>query len=61
VTNTTALVFSTLGSTLGSRPELAGRPRRLRPLVDRRRARRRRGRALLLLTPSTRSSGSRRG
>lgn len=33
VTNTTALVFSTLGSTLGSRPELEGQAARLRPLV----------------------------
>jgi uncharacterized membrane protein YfcA len=33
VTNTTALVFSTLGSTLGSRPELEGQAARLRPLA----------------------------
>ena len=32
VTNTVALVFSTLGATLGSRPELEGQAARLRPL-----------------------------
>jgi uncharacterized membrane protein YfcA len=51
VTNTTALVFSTLGSTLGSRPELAGQAARLRPLAVAGVLGGTVGAALLLLTP----------
>ena len=52
VTNTTALVFSTLGSTLGSRPELEGQAARLRPLVVAGVLGGATGATLLLLTPS---------
>jgi len=52
VTNTTALVFSTLGATLGSRPELAGQGARLRPLAVAGALGGATGAALLLLTPS---------
>jgi len=52
VTNTTALVFSTLGSTLGSRPELTGQGRRLRPLAIAAVLGGATGATLLLLTPS---------
>ena len=52
VTNTVALVFSTIGSTLGSRPELAGQARRLRPLAVAALAGGATGATLLLLTPS---------
>ena len=52
VTNTTALVFSTLGSTLGSRPELEGQAARLRPLVVAGVLGGAAGATLLLLTPS---------
>jgi uncharacterized membrane protein YfcA len=52
VTNTTALVFSTLGSTLGSRPELEGQAARLRPLAVAAVLGGAVGATLLLLTPS---------
>ena len=52
VTNTTALVFSTLGSTLGSRPELEGQAARLRPLAVAGVLGGATGATLLLLTPS---------
>ena len=52
VTNTVALVFSTLGSTLGSRPELEGQAVRLRPLGLAAMAGGAVGATLLLLTPS---------
>ena len=52
VTNTTALVFSTLGSTLGSRPELEGQAARLRPLAVAGALGGATGATLLLLTPS---------
>jgi uncharacterized membrane protein YfcA len=52
VTNTVALVFSTLGSTLGSRPELEGQAARLRPLGVAALGGGALGAALLLLTPS---------
>jgi uncharacterized protein len=52
VTNTVALVFSTLGSTLGSRPELEGQAARLRPLGVAGLAGGAVGATLLLLTPS---------
>jgi uncharacterized membrane protein YfcA len=52
VTNTTALVFSTLGSTLGSRPELEGQAARLRPLAVAGALGGSVGATLLLLTPS---------
>jgi uncharacterized membrane protein YfcA len=52
VTNTVALVFSTLGSTLGSRPELEGQARRLRPLGVAALGGGAVGATLLLLTPS---------
>jgi uncharacterized membrane protein YfcA len=52
VTNTTALVFSTLGSVLGSRPELEGQAARLRPLALAGVLGGAAGAGLLLLTPS---------
>jgi uncharacterized membrane protein YfcA len=52
VTNTTALVFSTLGATLGSRPELEGQAARLRPLAVAGALGGATGATLLLLTPS---------
>jgi uncharacterized protein len=52
VTNTTALVFSTLGSVLGSRPELEGQAARLRPLAVAGVLGGAAGATLLLLTPS---------
>jgi uncharacterized membrane protein YfcA len=52
VTNTVALVFSTLGSTLGSRPELEGQAARLRPLGVAALLGGSVGATLLLLTPS---------
>ena len=52
VTNTVALVFSTVGSTLGSRPELEGQAARLRPLGVAAVLGGSTGAALLLLTPS---------
>jgi uncharacterized membrane protein YfcA len=52
VTNTTALVFSTLGSVLGSRPELEGQAERLRPLALAGVLGGAAGAGLLLLTPS---------
>jgi uncharacterized membrane protein YfcA len=52
VTNTVALVFSTLGSTLGSRPELEGQAARLRPLALAGVLGGGVGATLLLLTPS---------
>jgi uncharacterized membrane protein YfcA len=52
VTNTVALVFSTLGSTLGSRPELKGQAARLRPLAVAGVLGGSVGATLLLLTPS---------
>ena len=52
MTNTVALVFSTLGSTLGSRPELEGQAARLRPLAVAAVLGGATGATLLLLTPS---------
>ncbi len=52
VTNTVALVFSTLGATLGSRPELEGQAARLRPLAAAGALGGATGATLLLLTPS---------
>jgi uncharacterized membrane protein YfcA len=52
VTNTAALVFSTVGSTLGSRPELEGQAARLRPLGFAAVGGGAVGATLLLLTPS---------
>jgi uncharacterized membrane protein YfcA len=52
VTNTVALVFSTLGSTLGSRPELEGQAARLRPVGVAAVLGGGVGATLLLLTPS---------
>jgi uncharacterized protein len=52
VTNTVALVFSSVGSTLGSRPELEGQAARLRPLAVAAIGGGALGATLLLLTPS---------
>ena len=51
VTNTVALVFSSVGSVSGSRPELAGQGRRLRPLAVAGASGAVAGAALLLVTP----------
>ena len=52
VTNTVALVFSSVGSTLGSRPELEGQAHRVRGLAVAAAAGGAAGATLLLLTPS---------
>ena len=52
VTNTVALVFSSVGSVAGSRPELAGQLQRLKPLAAAAVAGGAVGATLLLLTPS---------
>jgi uncharacterized membrane protein YfcA len=52
VTNTVALVFTSVGSVSASRPELAGQARRLRPLAVAAAAGGAVGAGLLLLTPS---------
>jgi uncharacterized membrane protein YfcA len=52
VTNTVALVFSTVGSVLGSRPELKGQARRLRALAPVAVLGGATGAALLLTTPA---------
>jgi len=51
VTNTVALVFSSIGSVSGSRPELTGQGRRLRPLAAAGATGAILGAALLLVTP----------
>ncbi|MET0323797.1 MAG: sulfite exporter TauE/SafE family protein [Ilumatobacteraceae bacterium] len=51
VTNTVALVFSSVGSVSGSRPELTGQGRRLRPLAAAGATGAILGAALLLVTP----------
>ena len=61
VTNTVALVFNGVGSTLGSRPELEGQAARVRPLAVAAVAGGAVGATLLLLTPRTRSRSSPRG
>ena len=61
VTNTVALVFSTLGSTLGSRPELHGQASRVRELAITAVLGGRPARACCCSPRRTRSSGSRRG
>ena len=52
VTNTVSLVFSSVGATLGSRPELVGQASRVRTLAIAAMAGGAVGAALLLLTPS---------
>jgi uncharacterized protein len=52
VTNTVALIFSSIGSVAGSRPELAGQSQRLRPLAWAALAGGTAGGLLLLATPS---------
>jgi uncharacterized protein len=52
VTNSVALIFSSIGSVAGSRPELAGQSRRLRPLAWAALAGGTVGAVLLLATPS---------
>src|SRR5262249_21322696 len=52
VTNSVALIFSSIGSVAGSRPELAGQSRRVRPLAWAALAGGTVGAGLLLATPS---------
>ncbi len=52
VTNTVALIFSSIGSVLGSRPELKGQAARLRPLIPMALLGGAVGAALLLSTPA---------
>ena len=52
VTNSVALIFSSIGSVAGSRPELAGQSRRVRPLAWAALAGGTVGAILLLATPS---------